>query len=262
MSRRARLSLLREEGVLVAQLRQLVALDDLEARVAAQNFVERVRDARLAESFLTLQEALLLAGVQHQESWHIALLQAKDGCEFGFSGHVQTHEVKGDSAFDLAAEEVLDVLHGGDHALVACSCVGHGVNHAEDAVFLQADVIGALLAEEGYGLGQPRTRGSAFDGTLLLFEHEGLRVSVDELKERIIAKLVLSVADRLLLAVFEDQEGGELCHLVLFDQRLIVVLDKAEFQSFLNKSHTLAVSDAAPSAKKRVFLGYLRRSRC
>jgi len=220
--------------VLALQTGNLLALDHLEARVAAQNLVERLCDALFGEGLLALEESLLLAGVKHRQSWNFALLEVEDCGEVRFRGHVEAHKTESDAALYLAREDLLHVVNGLDHGGVAGRGCGHCIDHTQDAVLLQADVVGAFFAQERHGFRQPRARCAALHGLLFLLEDERLRVSVDKLKERIVAEFVALIADRLLQLIFQDEEVGELRHFVLLEERLVVILDKTEFQSFLS----------------------------
>jgi len=139
--------------VLLGELGQLVAFNDLEAGVATEDLVEGVRDALLRQTVLALQVSLLLARVQHNEAWHFTILQVEDRGELGLSARVQAHVVEGDTTLDLAREDLADIIDRLDHTLVARRSLRHHVNHAKDTVPLQADVVSALLAEVGNGLG-------------------------------------------------------------------------------------------------------------
>ena len=63
--------------MLIRQFRQLVALDDLKARITAEDLIESVCDSLLIKFILTLQEALLLARVKHNKAWHFTLFEVE-----------------------------------------------------------------------------------------------------------------------------------------------------------------------------------------
>ena len=96
--------------MLIRQFRQLVALDDFEARITAKDLIERVRDTLLIKCIFTLQESLLLAGVQDNKAWHFTFFEVEHCGELGLGGHVQSHETKCDAALNLALEGCLDVI--------------------------------------------------------------------------------------------------------------------------------------------------------
>ena len=68
---------LSEKGVLIRQFRQLVALDDLKARITAEDLIESVCDSLLIKCVFTLKEALLLARVQHNKAWNFTFFEVK-----------------------------------------------------------------------------------------------------------------------------------------------------------------------------------------
>ena len=68
---------LSEKGVLIRQFRQLVALDDFKARITAEDLIESVCDSLLIKFVFTLQEALLLARVQHNKAWHFTFFEVE-----------------------------------------------------------------------------------------------------------------------------------------------------------------------------------------
>ena len=105
-------------GVLLRDLRQLVALNNLEASVSAEDLIEGVSDALLGQAVLRLQESLLLAWVEHDDSWHLSVLEVESGSEVRLLAYVQAHEVECDATLNLAFKHILHIAHGSDDTLV------------------------------------------------------------------------------------------------------------------------------------------------
>ena len=95
------------KGVFICELRQFVAFDDLETRVATQDLVESVSDTFLCKSVLILQESLLLARVQNNHAWYFSFLKVKDRGEVWFSADVKAHEVENNATLYLTCECLL-----------------------------------------------------------------------------------------------------------------------------------------------------------
>lgn len=160
--------------MLLSELSKLLALNHLETGIASQDFVECVGGSLLSQRVLTLQESLLLAWVEHNQAWQFALLKVEDGGKVWLGADVKAHEHESDTALNLAGEGILDILKSCNNGRIAGCGIRQSVDHAKHAVFLQADVVSTLLADEGNRLREPGAGSSAFDGVFLLGEDKGL----------------------------------------------------------------------------------------
>jgi len=75
-----------------------------------------------------------------------------------------------------------------------------------------------------------------------LGEDKRLRVGVDELEQIVVAEILAVVLDGSLMAVLQNEEGGEGLYFVLFDKGILLTLNQAELDGFLKSENTVRQS--------------------